>query len=66
MLTVVPVCVCLSVPAALLAALHLCESVRDLQRAAASRPHGGAVHLAASQQRFPQPLDHLPDPGVSK
>lgn len=58
-------CVCVSVPVGVLAALHLCVSLRDVQWSADSGPDWGALRLAGSDQRFAQPVDHLPDPDVS-
>lgn len=52
-------------PAALLAAVHLSCSVRDLQRSAESVCHCNLLHLAGSDRVSSEPLDYLHDPGVS-
>lgn len=52
-------------PAALLAAVPLICSLRDLQRSAESVCDFHLFHLVGSDRRRSEPLDHLLDPGVS-
>lgn len=64
--SVVCVCVCVcSVSAALLAALHLSVSLRDIQWSAESVSSFGTLLLAVYEQCSLQPLDQLPDTNVS-